>query len=127
MLVGYDLSTEKVRPGDTITVTLVWRARAPIETEYTAFVHLMDANGDLLTQSDHPPMGGAFPTSLWDSGDVVRDPHRLTLGDNAASGDYTLSIGLYNSNTGERLPAYKEQGGGRFKNDIIAVPGVTVE
>jgi hypothetical protein len=126
-LVGYDLSTEKVKPGGTVTVTLVWRARVPIETEYTAFVHLMDSNGDLLTQSDHPPVGGAYPTSLWGSGDVVHDPHRLTVGDAAASGACTLAIGMYNSRTGERLPVYKAQGGGRLKNDVIAAPGVTIE
>jgi hypothetical protein len=126
-LVGYDLSTEKVKPGGPITVTLVWRARAPIETDYTAFVHLVDASGDLLTQSDHPPIEGAYPTALWDSGDVVHDPHRLTVGDTAASGVCTLSIGMYDPETGERLPAYKEQGGSRFKDDIIAAGGVTVE
>jgi hypothetical protein len=87
----------------------------------------MDANGDLVAQSDHPPMGGAYPTSLWDAGDVVHDLHRLTVGDTAASSACTLSIGLYNSETGERLPAYKEQGSGRFKNDVITAYGVTIE
>jgi hypothetical protein len=126
-LVGYDLSTNKVSPGDTITVTLVWRARGPIGTEYTAFVHLVDANGDLLTQSDHPPMGGAYPTSLWDSGDVVHDRHRLKLDHAAASGGSKLSIGMYNSKTLERLPAYSEQGGERFEDDVIVGRGVTIE
>jgi hypothetical protein len=126
-LVGYDLSDEKVKPGSSITVTLVWRARARVETEYTAFVHLMDAEGDLLTQSDHPPMGGAYPTSLWDSCDVVRDPHRLIVGDTAAPGVYRLSIGMYNSRTAERLPAYRGQEGSRFKHDVIAAGEVTIE
>jgi hypothetical protein len=126
-LIGYDLSAETVQPGGTITVTLVWRARAPIDHEYTAFVHLLDADGDLLTQSDHPPIGGAYPTSLWETGDVVRDPHRLTVGGLATSGGCTLSIGMYNPKTGERLPAYEGPGGDRFKNDVIVADGVTIE
>jgi hypothetical protein len=39
-LVGYDLSAESISPGDTLTVTLVWRAEASLDTDYTVFVHL---------------------------------------------------------------------------------------
>jgi hypothetical protein len=126
-LVGYDLSSAKVRPGGTITVTLVWRAGAPLGTEYTAFVHMLDENGDLLTQSDHPPMGGAYPTSMWDAGDVVHDTHLLTLGGSAASGSCALSIGMYDSMTGDRLPAHKGHGGTRYRDDLIVAGGLTVE
>jgi hypothetical protein len=126
-LVGYDLSATRLKPGDTLTVTLVWRARTPVETDYTVFVHLTDANGGLLTQSDHPPVGGAYPTSLWEAGDVVHDPHRLTFGRSAAPGACILSMGMYHSRTEERLPAYRREGGGRFENDIIAVGGVKIE
>jgi hypothetical protein len=126
-LVGYDLSATRLKPGDALTVTLVWRARATVETDYTVFVHLTDAEGGLLTQSDHPPVGGAYPTSLWEAGDVVHDPHRLTLGRSTAPGACVLSMGMYHSRTEERLPAYKREGGGRFENDIIAVGGVKIE
>jgi len=126
-LVGYDLSAEKARPGGTITVTLVWRAGAPVGSEYTAFVHLLDEDGDLLTQSDHPPMGGAYPTSMWDAGDVVHDPHYLVVGSSAAPGSYALSIGMYDSYSGERLPAHEGHGGTRYRDDVIVAGGLTIE
>ncbi len=124
-LVGYDISAERVRHGDTITVTLVWRAGAPLDVDYTAFVHLVDSNGELVDQSDQMPLGGAYPTSFWQAGDVVRDAHRLTI-DDGASGACTLSIGMYNLETSDRLPAYEENGT-RFGDDIITVGGVTIE
>ena len=126
-LVGYDLSSAKVSPGGSVTVTLVWRASAPIGTAYTAFVHLLDEDGDLLTQSDHPPMGGTYPTSMWDAGDVVHDRHSLAVGGSAAPGSCTLSIGMYDSNTGERLPARQGHGGTRYRDDIIVAGRLTIE
>jgi hypothetical protein len=126
-LVGYDLSAERVSRGGTLTVTLVWRAEGPLDTEYTAFVHLVDARGALVGQSDHPPLGGAYPTSFWEAGDVVRDSHRLEIDDTGAPGACTLSMGMYNPSTGERLPAYGGERGGRLENDVIVVSGVTIE
>jgi hypothetical protein len=126
-LVGYDLSAAKVSSGGTITVTLVWRARAPIGTEYTAFVHLLDQDGDLVTQSDHPPMGGAYPTSMWDAWDVVRDPHSLTVGGSAAPGSCAISIGMYDSSTGERLPARQGHRGARYRDDVVVAGRLTID
>jgi hypothetical protein len=126
-LVGYDVSGERVSRSGTLTVTLVWRAEGPLERDFTAFVHLIDADGNLVSQSDHPPLGGAYPTSFWDAGDVVRDPHQLKIDVTSAPGACTLLTGLYNPSTDERLPAYRGQGGGRYENDLIVAGGVTIE
>lgn len=126
-LVGYDVSAERVRPGGTLTVTLVWRAEGALDGDYTAFVHLIDADGNLVGQSDQQPLGGAYPTSLWQAGDVVRDAHRLGIHETSAPGACTLSTGLYNPSTDERLPAYRGEDGGRFKGDVIVAGGVTIE
>ncbi len=124
-LVGYDVSAESVKPGDALVVTLVWRADAALEIDYTAFVHLLDSDDSLVVQSDHPPAGGAYPTSLWEPGDVVRDSHYLTVHEDVQSGPCTLSIGMYNLQTNDRLPAYGDHG--RFRDDVISVGGVTIE
>jgi hypothetical protein len=47
-------------------------------------------------------VGGNYPTSAWQPGDVIEDVHPLQ-----ASGDLRIpraSIGLYRLDTGERLP-----------------------
>lgn len=130
-LVGYDLSAHQVRPGGSFTVTLVWRAETPPAADYTGFVHLTDADGKLVGQSDQPPLGGAYPTSLWSPGDVIRDRHRLEVDHTSASGACALSIGMYNSTSGKRLPAHgrgiiEGKESTRLKDDVIVVSEITI-
>lgn len=126
-LVGYDLSASNLEPGDVVTVTLVWRAEAPIESDLTGFIHLVDENGTLVTQSDHPPLDGAYPTSLWQPGDVVRDSYQLRVTDGTTCGACRLAIGMYNPQTQQRLPVYGESEGTRLENDLIVTGQVTIE
>jgi len=85
-------------------LALCWRALQPLPRDLTVFVHLEDGVGTLLT-ADGPPMGGAFPTSLWQPGDVILDLHTLPPGWDGAR----VTVGLYNPTDGSRLPA--TQGG----------------
>ena len=85
-----------------VQLTLWWRAQAETETEYTVFVHVFDRNGQLVDQNDYMPNHGQSPTTRWQTGDVIRDDHFLSL--RSAPGG-TLSIGLYDPKTDERLPA----------------------
>ncbi|MFL7793933.1 MAG: ArnT family glycosyltransferase [Anaerolineae bacterium] len=125
-LVGYDLSAQEVRPGKTITVTLVWRAEGVPEGDYTAFVHLVDGGGNLVAQDDHPPLGDEYRTSFWMRGDVVRDTYSLTLDEDQQPCACTLLIGLYDPAAQVRVPAYDGLGG-RFKNDAVIAGGVAVK
>jgi hypothetical protein len=91
---GYTLT-----PGPTTTLSLVWQALAPIERGYTVFVHALDAAGQLVAQTDSEPQGGRYPTPLWDPGEYIADDYSFSL----APGTYTLRVGLYVPETGERL------------------------
>src|SRR5437867_460538 len=76
--------------------------------DYTAFVHVLDAQNQIVAQEDSPPRQGSYPTSLWDAGEVVDDPHPLSFG--SALGQQ-LEIGLYTVPDLRRLPT--ESGGDR--------------
>jgi len=123
-LVGVDLSAEVVCPGDVITLTLVWQAEQEVGVDYTVFLHLIDSQGTLIAQADAPPLDGAYPTAWWSPGEVVRDPHRLSLPAEIPPGRYGLYVGLYHPATGGRLPAV-DADGNRFPDD--AIPVVTLE
>jgi hypothetical protein len=125
-LVGYDLSAEEVRPGETFTVTLVWRAEAVPQGDYTAFVHLLDEDGNLVAQDDHPPLGGEYRTSFWARGDVVRDTYQLTLQESQPPCACALSVGLYDPQAKVRVPAYDGLGR-RFEDDAVVAGGVVVK
>ena len=82
-------------------VTLRWQALKKPARDYTVFIHVLDAHGGLVAQQDSPPRGGAYPTSLWDAGEVVDDPHPLSF---SAQPGQRLEIGLYTFPDLHRLP-----------------------
>jgi len=91
---------------DGSRVELCWKALQPLATDYTVFVHLLEPSGVLVATGDGPPMQGAFPTSMWRSGDIVLDVHRLTPVSGIEEHSRRIAIGLYNPEDGSRLPAY---------------------
>lgn len=86
------------------TITLHWRGGDLGPADYTAFVHLRDARDNTVVQADGPPRGGAYPTSLWASGEVIPDPHTFPADESAPPGQYVLVVGLYDPVDGARWP-----------------------
>jgi hypothetical protein len=110
VLIGYDLSTDSARPGESVTVTLYWKAKqAPLPVNYQVFAHLLAEDGVLVAQSDklNP---GEFPTRRWTTEKYVRDRHELQLPDDLPPGRYILSTGLWAAFEGWRLPLVDENG-----------------
>jgi hypothetical protein len=100
-LAGYSFP-QSIAPGSTLNVKLFWRALKIIDEDYTVFVHLVDANGKIIAQKDAPPQNGAYPTSFWETGEIIEDDYALTIPRDATPGDYRIVIGLYHD--GNRLP-----------------------
>jgi len=98
------------KPGDTLHLVLYWQARAKMDRDYTVFVHLEDQAQRIWGQKDGEPQGGNYPTSLWDTGEVVRDERELTVAADAPPGAYELTVGLYLVDSGERLPVTTAEG-----------------
>lgn len=102
---GYDLAPASGRAGETLTLTLYWRAAALMVDNYDVFVHLVDESGQVVTQGDGPPLNGFRPTVSWRPGEVFSDEHLIPIPPELAPGAYRLWVGFYNRDTGERLPA----------------------
>jgi hypothetical protein len=94
-----------LHPGDEVATTLVWRALAPIEADYTITVQLVGPDGRVYGQHDTPPLAGSAPTSTWTPGEVLSDTYRFGLAADAPPGKYRLIVGVYLLATGGRLPA----------------------
>jgi hypothetical protein len=115
-LVGYDLSAAPAE------ITLYWQAKEPVAVDYTVFVHLLDAGGRQVALADGQPQNDEYPTSWWSAGEVVPDRHILPPAAVAGlpAGEYTFGIGLYNLETGARLPV--SDGGGPAGDQILLGP-----
>jgi len=118
-LIGYDLE----RRDDGLYLTLHWACLAPVERDYTVFVHLVGPDGLPASQADAPPVGGDYPTSLWSPGEIVLDGHLIPT-EGLPPGTYRLRVGMYLLETGERLPA--ADGAGAYLPDG-AVPLAEVD
>jgi hypothetical protein len=104
---GYTLSAGEARPGDVLTLDLVWRAAATLPANYTVFVHLVDSEEQFMGQGDSGPVGGVRPTTGWRSGEVLVDSHTFRIADAAAPGIYHLFIGFYHPADFHRLPVWQ--------------------
>jgi hypothetical protein len=68
-------------------------------TDYTVFIHVLDAQDQIIAQLDRPPGGGTSPTSGWQPGQILYDtypvPLPATLTDSQIEGPYRVRMGLY--------------------------------
>lgn len=119
-LTGYDLERESGR----LLLTLHWSSLAPVSRDYTVFVHLLDSDGNLVTQADGPPVGGDYPTSFWAPEETVVGKHVLDV-DGLSSGVYELVVGMYRVETDSRLPA-TDADGERLTHDMMPLTKVHV-
>jgi hypothetical protein len=108
-LLGYDLDAPAYHAGEKTRATLYYRGLAPMDHNYTAFVHLLGptnpaTGGPLWAQDDSEPCRTFYPTSVWDVGEIVIDTFTLELPQDIPPGQYTLLTGFYDLNTLERLP-----------------------
>ncbi len=92
----------EARPGRAITIRLVWRATRETDRAYKVFIHLIDAQGNYASGSDSEPADWSRPTTSWVEGEYVLDEH--TLNAPPAEGAYEVRVGLYDAESGERLP-----------------------
>lgn len=104
---------------DTLDIRLFWQAIAQTDKNYTTFVHLIGPDGQLVGQQDQPPLGGFFPTSAWEANDQIFDDYVLQLPPNAPTGRYELRVGMYDPETGQRLPVVIDRDTPATKDSVI--------
>jgi hypothetical protein len=103
-------------------VALTWQVLKTPSESYTVFVHVVDASGSPVAQHDGIPVGGSYPTTLWEAGEVIEDVHPLNV---LPVGSFTVAVGLYRTTSLERLTARGPDG--RLADDQyqVVVSGAT--
>ena len=119
-LLSFDVT---VTADNNLTVRLQWQSQQSLTTDYKTFLHLVDKSGNIQAQSDVIPGQGNAPTSSWVVGEIIEDKILLPLPpDLSLQQAYDLIIGLYNSETGERLPVGSSDHATLIKNGEIISP-----
>ena len=127
-LLGYGLSSTEIEPGGVLNLSLWWQAQRHILQSYSAFVHLVDAEGRMWAQHDGAPLNGLHPTTRWVEGEIISDPRELLLPQDLPHGRYRLQTGMYLPETMEHLPVFRDDGelaGEAAVLDYVRVAGDT--
>lgn len=124
-LLGYSLE-----PGDAAgrySLTLAWQALSEPATDYTVFVHVLQADGTCspcVWQQDVMPQQNQYPTSRWLAGEVVVDSYEIEAPAGTAPGEYVIEVGLYIAETGRRLQVTMP---GRADSDVVLLRPLRIE
>ena len=117
-LLGADMPPVTLLPDAPLEFALYWQAIVSPQSDYTVFTQLIGPDGQVWAQQDNYPQSGRYPTTAWQVDDRVVDRYALHLSDGAPPGDYRLLVGMYDLNTGQRLPVI-DAAGNRLPDDAI--------
>lgn len=88
---------------DKLNVKLYWHSLVERpDIDATIFVHAVDENGIIVSQSDIRPHNGQYPTFIWGDGELVVTEHELEI---VTTTDISLIAGMYTQPDFTRLTA----------------------
>jgi uncharacterized membrane protein len=123
-LLGYDLSPRRTQAGSTVHLTLYWQTLARMDESYTVFTHLLDGENHVWGQKDNIPCDGTCPTTGWVEGEVIVDGYNIGVRPDAPPGEYVIEVGMYEAETGQRLPVLDE--GGKIQDDRVLLEKIGI-
>lgn len=93
LLEGFSLDRQTVAPGQSLFVTLRWRATIAPLPDLRPVLILSQA-GSTLVVVDDAPAGGRYPTDRWQAGELVLEHRRLTIPPTATDGTAIITLEL---------------------------------
>lgn len=110
-LVGVEVTSGTVRPGELFDLTLYWEALEPVPYDASLFVHLLGSGQQAVGQLDTYPGWGTLPTSQWQVGPVIVDRYRLEVPGNVATPTLLkVDVGMYDRATLKGYPSATSSG-----------------
>ena len=110
-LKGFDQTGSGIEPGGIVRLTLYWEVLGLLEEDYTVFVQLLDADGQVVAQKDNYPQNGTYPTSIWTEQDpIVADEYEIDLPGEIGRSPHRIIVGMYRLEDGSRLPIRDSDG-----------------
>lgn len=124
-LAGASILPSLPKPGDKIEITLQWLALKAASENYTVSTQLIGplnpATGSpLWAQDDSQPVGGTYPTKIWQKGQTIFDPYTIQVPPTVVPGHYEIQISVYLLETGARVPLFN-QAGARLPDDAVPI------
>lgn len=90
-------------PNQLLHVTLKWEVQHKLTQDYKLFVHIVNANGELVAQWDGKPGLNLISTQEWEPSQPFVDHALVPIPADLPDGNYGMLVGLYEEDSGERL------------------------
>lgn len=119
VLDGYSVGKVQAAGGDIVPIWAAWETLEPPRADYHVFFHLLDRQGRIVSQRDARLDNAPGDLTFLPEGVSSESRHGLVIQPGTPPGDYTLIMGLYRPDTGERLPA--STGGDHIELGTISV------
>ncbi|MBE2192710.1 MAG: hypothetical protein IAE83_00890 [Anaerolinea sp.] len=100
--------TELAPGGQVLQVALEWAVQGPLEGDYHLFFHVVDGEGQMVTQYDNSPGGGAFSSREWQNDSTWFESFELFP---PRTGKFRLYVGWYAYPQMTRLKVLSDQPG----------------
>ncbi|GEM_PF-3521832 len=94
VLLAYGLPKNAVKPGEAVTLSLYWKALAPVDGDYKIFLHL-DSTKNQRKMFDHHAVNNLYPVANWKPGEVVKDDVLLQIDSGFPQAPARIWVGLF--------------------------------
>jgi hypothetical protein len=122
---GYTRTPEDVQCGDILQVTLFWEALDSPPGRYKVFLHLVDDQGQIVSQYDGEPGHGLNLTTQWrPERGTFPDRYGVSVPATLAPGTYRLLVGMYDVSGAPRLPI---SAAGEPVGDVLTLATIEIQ
>ncbi len=127
-LVSASVSRSRLAYGDTVNVSVYWRATRPITDVYRVIVDLRDASEISLGSMNELPLNGRYATTQLAPGRIFEDNYQVTV-----TSTHTVSapeelvrvlVGWFQHKPPYRVSRVLENGAANAQIDVIKVEGI---
>ncbi len=107
----YPTLNMQAAPGDAVAFPLEWTLTEPAARDWVIYLHMLDNRGHVIAQTDSAPRNATLSFTAQPAGEPLREARGVLVPPEAAPGTYSLKLGLYDWQTGERAVTFDGEDG----------------
>ena len=93
-LEGYSVDPPEAQPGESVGVTLYWKALTAPLPAYQPELRVVSAAGTLVGRQQSAPAYGEYPCDRWRRGELVIDRRHVRIAPSAEAGPATIALSV---------------------------------
>jgi len=94
-LEGFTIPSGPFKIGQTLPVSLFWKALISSQEDFISQLQLVDSTGTVVASYERPPI---YPTTAWQTDMLLHDPYEMPLPPTLLPGNYKLQLLMLASN-----------------------------